>query len=245
MDTYLQMANKPLAMDRTRNTRDLGGYASTWGRKTAPSRFLRSDALTDLTSHDIALLESHGVDLVIDLRMPSEVDTTPDTGWATANYVNIPLFDDIPQLVEEHHGDVSLQGMYQSILDQKQDRVLQVFQQLLTSRGCVLFHCTNGKDRTGVIAMLLLRLACVPDDMVVADYSVSAFYLRQRFAAMVAALTKLGRSVPQDMLKSQPDTMVSTLSHLDTVYGGSEGYLKHIGLGKEDISWIKDRLLGA
>ena len=168
--------NAPLVLAGTRNTRELGGYPAACGRKTRRHAFLRSDGLSGLTDKDVQMLLDYGVCCVVDLRSESETAAAPSrlADVPGVDYYSIPMLDEAASQgftggMPERMGDV-----YVKLLSGRGDafaRIIRIFAQ--HSGGTVLFNCTAGKDRTGVTAMLLLLLAGVPCEIVVADYSVS------------------------------------------------------------------------
>lgn len=241
---YIEKASKPLSLDATRNTRDLGGYPTEDGKTTRLARFLRSDPPSGLTVHDLEYLGTYDIGCVIDLRTDLEISRAPDSEIPGARYENYPLLDGLQS--DRVKGDYppSMTELYVGLLERSQDTLLKVFRSMLATKGCVLFHCTGGKDRTGVIAMLLLKLAGVSDELVVADYTVSAYYMKDSFDAQRAYLKKAGIYAPDFVMESEPETMVQTLSYLDKRYGGSKNYLLHIGLSEDEVSFLHDRLVG-
>ena len=97
----------------------------------------------------------------------------------------------------------------------------------LDGPGCALFHCRAGKDRTGVIAMLLLGLAGVDDAQIVADYAATGEYMSfSMHAQRVFVAVVLRRRVPRSLFVAQPAEMERTLSHLHERYGTARAYLQ-------------------
>ena len=193
--------NAPLALAGTRNTRELGGYPAACGRKTRRHAFLRSDGLSGLTDKDVQMLLDYGVCCVVDLRSESETAAAPSrlADVPGVDYYSIPMLDEAASQgftggMPERMGDV-----YVKLLSGRGDafaRIIRIFAQ--HSGGTVLFNCTAGKDRTGVTAMLLLLLAGVPCEIVVADYSVSEANMRDIFKRQKAWLKKTFGIIPPD-----------------------------------------------
>ena len=156
--------------------RDLGGYPLRGGGMTARGAFLRSDATGELSPLDIAKLRSMGLSLVIDLRGPGEIVAAPSRllGLEGVRYSSRPLLDGIQSSGFAGDLPATLAELYISILDGGKARLRSVFEELSSADGLRLFHCSAGKDRTGVVAMLLLELAGAVDEAIVADYASSA-----------------------------------------------------------------------
>lgn len=107
----------------------------------------------------------------------------------------------------------------------------------------VVFHCAVGKDRTGVIAMLLLRLAGVPEEIIVADYSVSAENMKSVFEEQRKIFQQKGIEVPEVLLSSPKEEMEKTLDYLKSTWGDVETYLKECGVEVEDLEELKKILV--
>ncbi|PZP82184.1 MAG: protein-tyrosine-phosphatase [Stenotrophomonas maltophilia] len=145
----------------------------------------------------------------------------------------------------------SLGEAYVQWLGHSQPQFKQVFQRIAAQQdGAVLFHCTAGKDRTGIIAGLLLDLAGVPKAEIVHNYAISAHYLegQPKDSAMNAQIMALIKQNPQiarkmaGMSGTAPDNMEQFLAALHSQYGGAEGYLKSIGVSEQEIQQLKVRL---
>ena len=140
---------------------------------------------------------------------------------------------------------------YAMWLTHSQPQFKQVFQRIAAQEdGAVLFHCTAGKDRTGIIAGLLLDLAGVSHEDIVHNYAISAHYLegQPKDSAMNAQIMALVQQHPEIMKKmagmagTAPDNMETFLSALYKQYGGAAGYMKAIGLSEAEIQSLRVRL---
>ena len=240
--------NAPLALAGTRNTRELGGYPGACGRKTRRHAFLRSDGLSGLTDKDVQMLLDYGVCCVVDLRSESETAAAPSrlADVPGVDYYSIPMLDEAASQgftggMPERMGDV-----YVKLLSGRGDafaRMIRIFAQ--HSDGTVLFNCTAGKDRTGVTAMLLLLLAGVPCEIVVADYSVSEANMRDIFKRQKAWLKKTFGIIPPDaVFSSAPEELETALAYLAEHYGTAESYLLQAGAAAQDIAAVRGMLLG-
>ena len=213
-----QTIPEPLPLEGTGNTRELGGYRTVGGGRTVPGRFLRSDGLQELTGEDNRSLYEYGVRCVLD-HIQSD------------NMAGL-----LPATMEE---------MYCSLLDGSGDTLAAIFREMLRYPGdCVLFHCTAGKDRTGVVSMLLLALAGVDEDTIVADYAATEALMKEKFNRQRAKLrTLMGIEVPEYVGWSRPESMERTLRHLRERYGGAKAYLIRIGLSEEECCRLRRQIL--
>lgn len=161
------------------NFRDLGGYPAADGRRTRWRRLFRADGLTGLSDGDRAMLHSLGVRNVIDLRTALEVESRgrfPEDVEGIA-YHHLPLTDTLPgtEDVPDWGQPSFVARRYASYLDGGADSLLAVLD-LLSQAGNLpaVFHCSVGKDRTGVLSAVVLGLLGVPDEVIVEDYVLSS-----------------------------------------------------------------------
>ena len=136
---------------------------------------------------------------------------------------------------------------YGTIIDRRQTCVGRILALLAEdSSRPAAFHCAGGKDRTGIIAALLLGLAGVSADVIAEDYALSARYLIDVHLAEEHE-SKAARDVAtwQDYRRAfcPAEGMRKVLAYLDTAYGGIEGYVRRIGLGDDQIASLRAALV--
>lgn len=233
---------RPLPLHGSHNTRDLGGYLTEHGDVTQTHRFLRSDAIARWDAHDIAAMRDYGVQTIVDLRSRYECEKAPDPVMDGVRIVHVPMLDNMHSSGFAQGVPNAMSELYISLLKHDQYALCEVLRTLL-SPGCVLFHCTAGKDRTGVVSMLLLKLAGVPDDIVVRDYAVTAQYMGAEFTAQRAQLQSWGYTVPDNAFDSRPAEMERTLDTFMRCYGGARAYLLQAGLEGKVCDALQAKLL--
>jgi protein-tyrosine phosphatase len=167
-----------LRFDAVFNFRDLGGYPTRDGRTTRWRTFYRADGLFRMTEADIDTVRALGLRTVLDLRTPDEL-TERGTFPVGAHPVR---FEHLPFLV--NHWDPAeavddttsfLVRKYTEMLDEGSASIAAAFAVLADHDAPpAVFHCAAGKDRTGVLAMLLLAVAGVPDEIIGQDYALTA-----------------------------------------------------------------------
>jgi len=225
-----------LLLSNTLNTRDLGGYPTGTGGCTCFSRFLRSDLPYALTDADASRLIGMGITTVVDLRSTRETEQAPSffenrEGFA---YRHCPLHGNGKRPADEK----DIPASYLNLL--ADSSVLFDIMKIFADAECgVLFHCTAGKDRTGVIAALLLSLAGVPLPDILADYQISYTYIRP----MVERLRAADPSFPRWAGQSKPEYMAAFLSAFCEKYQSVAQYLTGLGLSRRDIVKIKSKLI--
>lgn len=226
------------------NMRDIGGYQSSDGRVLAMGKFIRSTALAKLDIKGEAELRAMGVDLVIDLRSSIEREHAPDIIENAPDicYVHVPMLDYISSNFASGNFTCfpkSMHEMYIGLIDNAKDSFKRVFHLFADDsyKSC-LFHCTAGKDRTGVTAMLLLGLAQVCDSIIIEDYSYTQSLLG------LEPMSAPPPGIPSYVFESSPETMRIALRHLKEKYGGAAKYLTHIGVDEEKQAKIIKKMFG-
>ncbi len=230
-------------LENAYNVREIGGYPTASGGRTRQGRIYRADSLHRLSAEDQARLRERGIRTVIDLRRDDEVAQAPNVFASAPDmiYRHISLFVTRPSTgVQQGTFPLSLTDVYRYILESSQAPMHMVMSEILSSEGAVLFHCTAGKDRTGLVAALLLDLAGVSREEIVHDYALTEPYIEplmhelreNRPAAMPLELYV-------KLLDAKPEFMRATLEHLDTTYGGSAGYLRALGWRDEDVARLR------
>lgn len=240
-------ARRKWHLPETHNIRDLGGYSARDGRLTRWNRLLRADDLWHLTEASREALVAQGLALVIDLRGPHETVPMPSP-FATrtdVTYRNIAIFDRL-RPVATIEVPVNMGERYCEALDTSGDKIAEVFRALLqTPQGVAVFHCTAGKDRTGLIAALALSLAGVPEAEIIADYSLTGLVAGPMIARLRSRALAAGGEAEQveRILSSAASLMALTLDHLRAHHGGAAAYLAAHGLSAVDLRQLQDQLL--
>lgn len=242
-----------IALPGVQNIRDLGGYATRDGLTTRWRRVLRGDGLHRLTPEGIAALNEEGLTSVIDLRSAAELedDPNPYKDHAPVTFYHKPVYDDLaPALMatNEAGGDDPLVQFYLTALIERGDAMRDILQTLASApEGPILFHCTAGKDRTGLVAALLLEVAGVDRETILADYSLTGEFIADLVEELLERTRANGGDAQKHakFLTCAPVTMQATLDQVTRRHGSISGYLRDIGLGAGDISALRDRLLSA
>jgi protein-tyrosine phosphatase len=232
------------------NVRDLGGYRAG-DAVTQWRRLFRADALHRLGTADIDALLEAGVRTVIDLRHAGELEQAPNPlkGSSEVRYINVSLFDQLApsQIFEGQPGDVDiLLDLYLRALAGRREAFRDVLHHIADAGdGIVMFHCTAGKDRTGMIAALLLGAAGVDRDTIAADYALTRPAIEPIIAELLADARARGLDAEYfgRLLVSEPGTMLAMLDHIDSNYDGVTGYLNTIGVDTATLAKLRDRLI--
>lgn len=170
------------------NARDPGGLPAAAGQVVRPGALIRADSLDGLTDAGWAALVEHGVRTVVDLRNPDEVGPDRAARPADVQTLRLPL-DGI-----EHRDfwdywqsgpQFATPAYYGPHLERFPERSARVVAAVARARpGGVVVHCMSGRDRTGLVAVLLLALLGTPLEVILADYGLSTERLAVRAAAL-------------------------------------------------------------
>ncbi len=236
------------------NFRDLGGYPAAGGH-TRWGVVYRADALHRMTEEDLMQYEALGIRSVYDLRGDAERLAYPDPVPSR----QLSLISGTPPAVAEARAEVArperqdgervLAELYRGIVDTVPELLGELLGALAEPDALpALFHCTGGKDRTGIAAALLLDLLGVPRPAVLDDFELtSRFRLRQHQAESLRSLLSNGMApeAAAGVLGTPRWAMAEALEHLDDHYGGAEAYL--VGPGRLDARIVAElrRLLVA
>lgn len=224
------------------NARDLGGLPTVDGAVTRFRSVLRSDDLAQLSAEGIAALAEYGLETVLDLRWPEETATAPSPvphRLPAVRYVSVSLLADNTADWGALGGYCAKEQWKCTVLERLKPHLRKTLAVIAdASPGPLLFHCVQGKDRTGVIAALLLALADVVPAAIAADYAASAEnlrdgYLRRYPDADPAAIL--------EVLRCPEEAIYNMLGYLDRA-GGIREYLGGIGLTAAEITRLRGRL---
>ncbi len=265
------LSQRVLNVDGVANFRDIGGYLNQEGGggkdggsfffgKVKHGMIFRSGKLDQMTTVGWqTLTETLNVQWVCDMRSEEESTKAPDALCDDRiQYEALPLetLDDrLTQLRiilfnRRRLRDIVPVG-YKNVIVDGNPHIFGAIIQRAADRDNLplLIHCTAGKDRTGVAIALILALLGVPDDVIIADYTLSNLYYDD-FYAVGEKLARRARwlGITADhlwpLLVAEADTMRQTLEHIRTQYGSIEAYVRDAaGVHDADIIRLRDHLL--
>ena len=216
------------------NLRDLGGYQTKDNKITKFNAIYRSDLPKLMTEEEIKYLIDLGLTTVIDLRKEEELKRNPSSlNINEIDYHNINLLGDKCPNEEK-----DIPKGYLEILS-NQETMHEVFEIIKEAKGGVLFNCTAGKDRTGVVAMLLLLLVGVYEDDIIADYQVSYTYIRESIRKM----HRDNPDLPAFLGNSKLEYMEDTLELFKEKFESIENYFDYLGFTSDELNKIKNKLI--
>jgi protein-tyrosine phosphatase len=225
-----------------RNARDLGGLPTIDGGETRWRSLLRADDLAQLTADGVRALADYGIETILDLRWPEEASAYPGplpAALPRLRYERVSLLTGTEDQWRLRSRDVAKELWKCAVLEHARAELRHVLEVIADAApGPLLFHCVAGKDRTGLIAALLLALADVEPAAIADDYAQSSAnlapeYLR-RYPHSDAARVL-------DALRCPPEGVHNMLDFLGRA-GGVRGYLGQIGLAAADVERLRARL---
>lgn len=228
-----------LPLEGAENTRELGGYPTKTGKCTNFHVYIRSSKLTDLTKKDNEFLKEYGVTDIIDLRGSTSIQKTfvSDDNYNPEyfKFHYIPLSNTkVESYIRENEfsKDFNFGIGYGYILENK-EKIKEVFDVLASAKGAVLYHCTAGKDRTGIVSALILGLCGVKDEDIIANYLVTSIYISS---------AKYMSTYSENMKRSDALFISTFINELRSKYGSFESYLLSCDISKENLEKIKNKI---
>ncbi|KAH7919534.1 hypothetical protein BV22DRAFT_1108028 [Leucogyrophana mollusca] len=244
------------------NVRDLGSYpTATPNAITKPGYAYRAAEVSHITEEGVEQMNALRISTVFDLRSDLEMHkyNSPIPEIRGVEIIRTPVFRN------EDYSPESLAKKFQLYASGTNEAFMTLYSQILDHGGPAfgtilrhvrdkptspfLFHCTAGKDRTGIIAAILLKLAGVDDHTISHDYSLTRIGREPDRERVMERLRKeplfaSNNQAAMQMFASRFETMQAFLSLLDNKYGGVEVYVKqYTGLTDDDLAIIRSNLV--
>lgn len=222
-------------LETTQNTRELGGYVIKDGLATKRNSLWRSDVQNYPSAEDFVALKECGITTILDLRGDKDLARKP-SGFANAEgftYVNCPIIEGsgVPESVEQVPVSYLTIALAESMP--------KVFQNIAHAESGVMFNCTAGKDRTGVVSAILLLHAGVSDEDIIENYVLTREYGRER----LELVHKNFPEVDMNIITPKEWYMEEFLRLFREKFGTTERYFKSLGLEAEEIEGIRKKLV--
>jgi protein-tyrosine phosphatase len=248
------LVDRPFVLlENSFNFRDVGDLPTSDGRRVRTGMVFRADGLNRLDDADVAALAPIGLRNVIDLRTVDERDghgVAPDTLGATVHH--LPVIDVLwpHDGADEAHPVDYLVDRYLEMTTgvgaTAISGVLRLLAQVDPEMCPAVFHCSAGKDRTGVVAAVLLSTLGVSDDLIAADY--------HRTAVAMERLVEWVRRMHPDAVDSMADqpavflacpteAMAGFLTAIDERHGSMRDFVRSIGVTDDEVASLQARLV--
>lgn len=261
-----------IELETVQNSRDLGGLTTPDGSRLKMGRVLRTANMSMLNQHDIDLLRSYDLRLVLDFRTQTVINATPNVKIEGVEYVHIPIVKDLNSRVMSK-GDYESRTMADILLTFSQDFcgkgvlwMRDFYKNLYSSdyslsqykifldymknntQGAVIFHCTAGKDRTGVGAILFLTALGIDREQIICDY----LETNKSVEADIRATEALGREkgvsqcVIDDIAKINGvlrEYADAVFSYIDTYPTPEDFFKDKMGIDKTYLAELRENYL--
>ncbi|MBC1897233.1 tyrosine-protein phosphatase [Listeria booriae] len=258
--THTVIGERTIPLEGCFNFRDLGGYVNTAGKTVKWGKLYRSSLLTNITEKDKDTLEKLGVSWICDLRSTSEIAAKPTPALAHIKNRHIPIGTaknestesqkiDIP---DDHRVYEPLMGESYRVFVQSKDGFREIFNDIIEKEEVpFLFHCTAGKDRTGVLGALLLKLLDVPENTILADYELTNQYADNILGEMQGLVNAFSNSEKKidlenfrPMAEARPAYLEIAFDEMQKEYGSVDAYLeKGIGITPSEKAKFQTMML--
>ncbi|MBQ7560675.1 MAG: tyrosine-protein phosphatase [Synergistaceae bacterium] len=267
-------ASQSLNLQSVGNARELGGYRTLDDKIIKHGVLLRTASLSNMTSQDIRkLAQDYNLAVILDFRIDFEAKSEPDPVIDGVENVKISIIDfdmnspqaqkmlpylagndKVSMLIGAVKTGYMTKNLYVDILSSKsgRDGYRIMFEKLLAlpENKSLLFHCTQGKDRTGLAAMLILSALNVDENIIMSDY-----LLTNEFnAGKIAREREFAKTIMQDPDEQElllltmdyvsPELMNNALNYIKSNYGSVMNYINNeLGINDEQINLLREKFL--
>jgi protein-tyrosine phosphatase len=229
---------RTLELDGAVNFRDLGGYPASGGRRVEWRRLFRADGLGSLSEADHDTLTGLGLVTVVDLRTSDEATHRGrfPVEHVPVRYHEFPLFDVLPTTEDlpSWNETAYVAGRYLDMVAEGRAALVGAIEVLAAPDALpAVFHCSAGKDRTGVLSALILAFLGVPDEHIVEDYALSAAAMAGLFERIKADYPDAQEAVERyapTVLHVVPETMEAFLASLRDAHGSYQALAEDLGV---------------
>ncbi len=259
---YVKKQNeKEIKLNKVGNFRDIGGLVNVQNRTLKSNFFYRSANLHQLKNSSFDELEALKISKIIDLRTANEIDHKPDNLPQNITYLNLAAFDDkedqmtqarklvLKGKVDQTDAEKRMLDFYREYVTEKPEVIREIIHQILDSDEAVLYHCTAGKDRTGIITALILKILKFDDSTIYHDF---LFTNNQREKEVKKRLKmaktfhflfpKMDIGVLEKLSWVEREYLETTFKEIDAKYGSMDNYIHDVlKISEEDRQNYIDR----
>jgi len=224
-------SKRQIKLEGGSNFRDLGGYPTTDGKFVKWGKIYRSADISKLTDNDLMTLKNIKLSTVCDLRGPDELQKGPDKLPEGVRYINLPAGSEQVS-TNNNYATMNRDSMMISFYgrtDHLKAKYKPMFDEILAlnNEQALMFHCTAGKDRTGIGAALVLSALGVEKSYILADYEATNIFWKDTREKMIQGMLKSGMSeiAAKNMLAANPAYIRFFLDAIDKKFGSMEQFL--------------------
>lgn len=250
------------------NVRDIGGLEGAGGKHVVTGRLFRGGHLRDMKEKDAEIFKDRiGVSLIIDLRSPSELNEKPDVVPKGVDYIYLPSLtneqnpsinrhnrrSELKRIMKAEGGAIGhLSRLYRTMITQemaKQSHRGLLLNLICDSDGVFYWHCTQGKDRTGVSTAVVLMALGVSDKDIIEEYlsEKRSLKIKNWFLTTLVGIVMLNMKAKKNLstlMNAKRPCIEAALDEVRRVYGDADSYLKEgLGMTDEQITCLRERYL--
>lgn len=257
-NSFAQIADsvkRHVVLQGAANFRDLGGYKTKNGKTVKWGKIYRSADISKLTEADLAILKEKNITYDVDFRGTQESAQAPDKLFPGMNYKLLPAgSDSLTNWMKEiaaapkNSGD-SIMTAYYTNTKYFTARYRPFFDELLTlpDGQSLMFHCTAGKDRTGIAAALFLYSLGVPYQTILEDYTATNYYRtaeNERAIKGMVGMMKMDEGMARSMMGAKKIYLDATFATINKQYGSVDNFIKNqLGLNNKQLAVLKSKYL--
>jgi len=240
-----------IALPNAQNFRDLGGYPTARGGQTRWGVLFRADGLQYLADADIALIKDLNIGHVIDLRSRDELKTRgtfpiDKHEVVFSNHAIIDLSWSADETPVTNDAMEFLLWAYPEMLTKGAQRFADALHTIAHAHEPLVFHCAAGKDRTGLLAMMVLGLLGCDHDIIVADYEQSNAAMKRLTMWAEQHSQELADRIgvtPASFMSADGRAMRIIMDGLVAEHGSIRGYVSSLGVNDETLALLEARLI--
>ena len=249
-----QLAKRLIQLENSINIRDIGGYTGHEGRKVKWRKVIRSEELAHLSDNDVSYFADLNLKHAFDFRNRSKAEQQVDRLPESTEYHLIPIFDSFNQGIGEidftqpGSVDTFMRAIYKIQTEERAQCFAEVLKVL--TEPCeypILYHCTNGKDRTGFMTYLILSLLGVAEETIISDYTLTNLTFDESYKLLGNIMSEeLGIENHHlwEFYGVKPAWLKLSILYIKENFGTVEEYLlSETDLTIEDFEKIRENLL--
>lgn len=244
------------------NARDFGGIKNREGKTIKPDCFLRSNKLDKLNKNDIETLKSHRIKTIIDLRTKVEMTDAPDVTIDGVKHIHVPIYsEEVMGITHENNQNKikmldylpDMSKLYSTMVtkDECIAQLKRAFDVITKSdgSGSILWHCTEGKDRCGLVSALFLIMLDVDIETVFEDYletNVAAVKRSNTLYYLVKYLLRRKEEAEKvrEIFLAKREYLAAAINTINEKWGGTDEFIRNkLGVSDEVKEMMKEKFL--
>lgn len=258
-----QVAQTPILvpLEGAINFRDLGGYTTSTGKTVLTDKIFRAAEISTLTESDLVEFQNLHINTVIDFRGTDEAKQAPDKLPQNVQYylcsagsenISNGNYGDFLEKIKNNDNSFLMDFYGEKGVQYFGDRYRLLFQKLMSNspNEAILFHCTAGRDRTGMATALIYYVLQVPMETIEKDYLASNRFLKEKKKVggdnsdkMYDAMTKmtgLSKETLEERMELKPEYIRAFFAAINTKYGSVENFLQdEMKISAQDIVQLR------